>query len=124
MPETRTAIINLREDGVVVVRIRDGARQSLEDARANLSTAVSEAAGRRRALLIDMRGAQPLDARVRHHYTGQTVSDSFSGMALLIERSPFGQMMGNLYLRVARLEMPTQLFTDESRAVEWLKRYT
>ena len=123
MPDTRTAVINLRDDGVVVVRIRDGARQSLDDARANLATAVSESAGRRRALLIDMRGAQPLDAHVRHHYSGRAVSDSFSAMALLIEGSPFGQMMGNLYLRVARLDMPTQLFTDESRAVEWLKRY-
>ena len=28
--------------------------------------------------------------------------------------------MGNVYLRIARPGIPTQLFTDERRALEWL----
>ena len=120
MPDTRTAVINLSDDGLVIVRIRDGAHQSLEDAQTNLATALSETAGRRRPLLIDIRNAQPLDADARHHYSGQALVDGFSAMALLVRRSPLGRMMGNVYLRVARPGIPTQLFADESRAVEWL----
>jgi hypothetical protein len=41
MPDTRTAVINLSDDGLVTVRIRDGADQSLEDAKANLAMALS-----------------------------------------------------------------------------------
>lgn len=117
---TKTAVIDLNHDDLVVVRVRAGAYQVLDDARANLAMAVSAAAGRRRPLLIDIRGAQPLDADARHHYSGQTLVDNFSALALLVEASPLGRMMGNVYLRVARPGIPTQLFGDEARAVAWL----
>jgi len=123
MPETRTARIDLNGNGVLVVRINTGAEQSLVDAKENLATAVSETGGRRRPLLIDIRAAQPLDADARHHYSGQTLVDSFSALALLIEASPFGRMMGNVYLRIARPGIPTQLFADEPQAVKWLMNY-
>jgi len=120
MPDTKTAAIHLDEDGLVIVKIRDNAYQSIEDAKANLATAISAIAGRRRPLLIDIRTAQPLDADARHHYSGQTLVDGFSALALLVESSPFGRMMGNVYLRVARPGVPTRLFTEERRALEWL----
>jgi hypothetical protein len=123
MPETTTARIGLSESGLLIVRIRDGAYQTLADARQNLALAVAETAGRRRPLLIDIRGARPLDADVRHHYSGQTLVDSFSALALLVETSPLGRMMGNVYLRIARPGIPTRLFADETRAIEWLNRY-
>ena len=120
MLETKTAVVHLSEPGVVVVRIRDGAEQSLEDARMNLAAALSEATGLRRPLLVDIRTSQPLDADARHYYSGQTLVDRFTAIALLIDSSPFGRSMGNIYLRVARLGIPTQLFTDEPRALAWL----
>jgi hypothetical protein len=120
MTDTKTAVIQMSDDGLVIVRIRDGAYQSVEDAKTNLATAMAETGGRRRPLLVDIRAAQPLDADARHHYSGQALIDSFSAMALLVESSFLGRAMGNVYLRVARPGIPTQLFTDESRAVEWL----
>ncbi len=123
MPETRTARIALNDDGLLIVRINDGACQSLDDARDNLAMAVSETRGQRRPLLIDIRTSKPLDADARHHYSGQTLADSFSALALLVEASPFGRMMGNVYLRIARPGIPTQLFAEEAPALKWLNDY-
>jgi hypothetical protein len=123
MPATDTAVIHLSDDGLVIVRIRDGAHQSLDDAKVNLAMALSETGGCRRPLLVDIRTAQPLDADARHHYSGQALVDSFSALALLVEGSPLGRMVGNVYLRVARPGIPTQLFSEESRAVEWLMKH-
>ena len=120
MPVTTTAKINLNAQGLLIVRINDGAHQTLGDARENLAAAVSETGGKRRPLLIDIRTAKPLDADARHHYSGQTLVERFSALALLVEASPFGRMMGNVYLRVARPGIPTQLFSDETQAVQWL----
>jgi hypothetical protein len=120
MPDTTTARIHLSENGAVIVRINPGAFQTLEDAKANLAVAVAETAGQPRPLLVDIRRSQPLDADARHHYSGQTLVDAFSALALLVDASPFGRMMGNVYLRVARPGIPTQLFSDEARALEWL----
>ena len=120
MPETNTARIVLTERGLLIVRIKDGARQSLADAKENLAMAVSETHGQRRPLLIDIRKARGLDADARHHYSGQTLVDSFLALALLVESNPLGRMMGNVYLKIARPGVPTQLFSDEADAVAWL----
>jgi hypothetical protein len=120
MPETKTARIALNDQGLLIVRIKDGAHQALSDAKENLALAVSETRGERRPLLIDIRKAQPLEADARHHYSGQTLVERFSALALLIDGSPFGRMMGNVYLRIARPGIPTRLFSDEMRALEWL----
>ena len=118
--DTRTAVIHLSADGLVIVTVRDDAYQSLEDAKTNLAAAVSATAGRRRPLLVDIRTSRPLDADARHHYSGQTLVDNFSAIALLVRATPFGRMMGNIYLRIARPGIPVQLFTDESWALKWL----
>ena len=123
MPETKTARIALNSEGLLIVRINDGACQSLDDARENLAVAIAETGGARRPLLIDIRAAKPLDADARHHYSGQTLVDGFSALALLVEASPFGRMMGNVYLRVARPGIPTQLFAEEAKAITWLTDY-
>ena len=123
MPDTRTAQIGRRDDGVVIVRIHNNARQSVPDAQENLATAVSETAGRRCPLLVDIRTAQPLAADVRQQYMGPTVVNAFTALALLVEASPMGTMMGNVYLRVAMLGIPTKLFTSEADAMRWLDAY-
>jgi hypothetical protein len=123
MPVTNTARIDLRDDGLLIVRVNDGAWQSLADAKENLSVAIAETRGTRRPLLIDMRHAQPLEADARHHYSGQTLVERFSALALLVDASPFGRMMGNVYLRIARPGIPTALFSEEPLAVAWLGRY-
>ena len=51
------------------------------------------------------------------------MSDNFSALALVIEASPLGRMMGNVYFSVARLAIPTHLFVDEAPALEWLKKH-
>jgi hypothetical protein len=120
MTETRTASIGLNESGMVVVRIRDDAYQTLDDAKENLSACVAETGGRRRPLLVDVRTSRPLDADARHHYSGQTLVDHFSALAMIIPAGPFGRMLGNVYLRIARPGIPTQLFAEEAAAVAWL----
>jgi len=125
MLETPTAYISLDDHGVVVVRIHKGSRQSVTDASENLATAVVANAGRRRPILVDIRGAQPLAADVRRRDPGQAVVDAPPpALALLVEGSPFGRLMGHVYLNVARPGIPMKLFDEESRALEWLQRHS
>jgi hypothetical protein len=120
MQTTRTAVVQLDADGSVVVRIKAGVTQAIEDAQANLAAAISEAAGTRRPILIDISRAVPLDAEVRRYYSGTVLVDSFTAMALLVNATPLGRMIGNVYLRVANTSLPTRLFTDEPSARRWL----
>ena len=120
MQETRTAIVTLDPDGCVAVRVRPNVPQTIADAQANLAAAISLAAGERRPILVDIRKAVPLNADVRRYYSGTVLIDTFTAMALLINASPLGRMIGNVYLRVANTFIPTRLFTDETSARRWL----
>lgn len=120
MRETRTAVVELR-DGLLVARIRPGVHQTLDDARANLAACAAEA-GRRCGVMLNISRAVPLDPAVRRFYSGPAISDVCSALALVVEVSPLGRMMGNVYLRVARLDLPTRVFHDEAQALVWLRR--
>jgi hypothetical protein len=93
----------------------------MADARENLGLALAVREGVRRPLLVDIRKAAPLEAEVRHYYSGQVLVEGFSAIGLLVEASPLGRMMGNVYFRVARPGIPARLFTDESLAMVWLR---
>jgi hypothetical protein len=120
---TRTADIFVLEDGCVATRVRPGVAQTPADAEENLNRAIDACGGVRRPLLVDITRAQPLEAEVRHFYTGMILVRSFLALGVLVETSPFGRMMGSVYLRIARPGVPTQLFSDEARAREWLRRF-
>jgi len=60
---------------------------------------------------------------VRHYYTGEVLVESFLALAIVVEATPFGRMMGNIYLRVARPGVPTQLFPNQPAAIKWLRTY-
>jgi hypothetical protein len=122
LKKTRTALIAL-DAGVIIVRISEGAQQHPADARQNLAACLELAGDRRRPLLIDIRRCRPLDADTRHTYSGQTLTQGFTALALLIESSPLGKMMGNVYFRVARPGIPTRLFSDEPAALDWLREH-
>jgi hypothetical protein len=109
------------EVGVVVARIGDQV-QSMDDARENLAACARLAAPDRKPLLVDIRAARPLLPEVRLYYVGENMDPSFSAFGLLVRGSPLGRMMGNVYLRVARASIPTRIFSDESKAIAWLRR--
>jgi hypothetical protein len=119
----RTASIQLHDDGLVVVRIHPGVRQSVANARANLEGAIAARAGVRRPILVDISHCEPLAPDVRRCYTGELLVDSFSALAMLVEVSTFGRMIGNIYLQIARLGVPARLFSDEAQALDWLRAH-
>jgi hypothetical protein len=120
---TRTAEITVLDEVCVITRINAGAAQSLEDARENLAATIAACGDRPRALLVDISRCLPLEPEVRHYYTGEKLVRSFVALGLLIEASPFGRMMGNIYLRIAKPGIPTQLFADEAAAITWLRAF-
>jgi hypothetical protein len=120
---TRTANVAVLDDGCAVTRVLPDIEQTPADATENLKRAVEACAGQRRPLLLDLSRAVPLEAEVRHFYSGRILVESFLALAVLVDGSPFGRMMGNVYLRVARPGIPTRLFADEAGALHWLRKF-
>lgn len=120
MPRTETADIQ-RMDWYIVARIDADVAQSPDDARANLATAIALSGAERLPLLLDISRCLPLTAQARQVFTGDSLH-AFRAIAIIIEASALGRMMGNVYLRIAQPGPRTQLFTSEATAIAWLQR--
>ncbi len=117
--ETRTAYIWMREDGVVCINVIAGFEQTRADVENSMSHVAKLSEGRPCPLLMDIRESKGIDREGRHYSASEAVGKHITGMALLIQ-SPFSRVMGNLWLRTTHPSFPTQLFTSEQKAVEWL----
>lgn len=120
---TRTARVERLVLGIVAVRIDREAVQGVADAAENIAAAVKLGQPGLKPLLVDIRGCRPLEAGTRHFYSGKILNDSFLALCMLLDLSPLGQMMGNLYLRVAKPGIPTHLSMSESEALAWLAKH-
>lgn len=127
MSETRTARIFRHSSGCVIVRVL-GIEQKLEDAHDNVARSLELAGGVRKVpLLVDITGTAPLQSEVRHYYVGGALATNFTALALLVEPTPMGRMMGDVFFRMIEAAngdrsdaAPTRVFEDEATAIEWL----
>ena len=120
--KTRIAEISFEDDTFIRVSIADGAEQTIADAHDNQNVAFELAGHKRRPLLVDIRGAKPLQPEVRREYRGAVIAERFTHLALLVHASPVGIMMGNIYMKIAKTVIPIQIFTDEAKALQWIRR--
>lgn len=118
--ETRTGVVRLRDDGAIEVRIHPKVRQLVADAKENLQAASALAGLVRRPLLVDIQQSEALDPQARHYYATSPLHGNFTRFALLINASPLGRMMGNVYLKMSKHRVPTRLFASEDEAIGWL----
>jgi hypothetical protein len=112
----------LRDDAIVHVRVFPHVRQSVADAEQNLEAARSSCGVQRRPVLVDITGCEPLEPQVRRCYTGEALS-AFSAIAMLVEATTFGRMIGNIYLQLASAGVPARLFQREGEALTWLSEH-
>lgn len=96
-----------------------GVVQTPVDARENLAVCARVGGGAQRGLVVDIRGCRPLDPPTRHVYSGESLDGGFSRLALVVDATPLGRMMGNLYLRIARPGIPARLFAEPESARAW-----
>lgn len=114
---TRTCL--LWEDRVIRGQFLRGAEVTLDDARENIAATAKLTGGRRRAVLIDLRGIRTQSAEARAYLAGPEATKITLAVALWIA-SPISRALGNFFLGFNRPETPARLFTDEASAVEWL----
>jgi hypothetical protein len=117
---TRAADIEFSEEGYVRVNIRQGVTQTLDDAKENLEAICKSY---KIPLIVDLTKAKPINPEIRRFYSGQVLNDHFSCMSIIIDITMVGRMMANIYLSVAKPEIPTKVFDDEKQAVEWTKKF-
>jgi hypothetical protein len=118
--ETRTVVFTFAD--IIIARFRAGAEVTLDDARTNVALCLQRNAGRRRPLLVDLRGVKSQTAEARAYLAGREGSQVSQAVGLLIG-SPVSRVLGNFYLGLNKPSVPTRLFTSEEEAQAWLRDF-
>jgi hypothetical protein len=119
---TRTAKVRLGEDGIFRVIVLPKVEMTLADAKESIATVLKISKGKKLPLLVDSRNIKSMEREARVYYAGEEGRKSVSACALLIG-SPVSRVIGNFFMGLNKPLVPTRLFTSETEAIEWLRRF-
>jgi hypothetical protein len=121
--ETRAGWVWLEEQNIIRFRAKPGIDQTADDARVHTTRAQEIMGPERYRLVVDFRGSSALSREARAEYSRPEVARGIMAMAVLVDTTG-SRILGNLFITLNRGKIPTRIFTDESLAIAWLKRYS
>lgn len=118
----RTGKIWLEGDGIVRFTYFPKVEVTLADAKKSIAVVLKISKGKTQPLFVDSRGIKSMEREARTYYAGEEAAKAVSACALLIG-SPISRVIGNFFLGINKPKFPVKLFTSESEAIEWLRRF-
>jgi hypothetical protein len=119
---SRVARLWLGDDGIVRIIHFPSVEVTLEDAQETMAAYLRINGGIRRPLLIDTKTMKSLARDARKYYAGEEAASVASAAAIVVG-TPVSKVLGNFYLGLSNPLLPSQLFTSDDAAIEWLKGY-
>lgn len=107
--------------GLTRVEYTESSIADMELAKAHIQT-IKEKVYEGEALkaLSDLRNVKKLSREIRSYFSSDEVTDMLSASALLIKPG-LSMVIGSFLLRFNRLGYPVKLFSNEAKAIKWLK---
>ena len=94
---------------------------TLEVAKFCVESRIFFTKGKSFTLLVDMRGIRSITKEARTYLA--TIGSTLVKAGALITGSPWNKTIGNIFLAIDKPQVPTKLFTEESKALEWLDQF-
>jgi hypothetical protein len=108
-------------DGILYGRYAEGLDVSLDIAKELVESRILYSEGKSCPMLIDMKGVKSATPQAREYLA--TIGATHLKAGALIVGSQMNMAIGNVFLMIDKPLVPTKLFTNEDRAVEWLRQY-
>ena len=119
--KTKTAKIWLREDGIIHLKAT-AEFGSLECAKENVAALITVSQGKKRPAILNISSAKSLSREERAYYSSEESAKALSAAGLIIN-SPITRVLGNFFVGLNKTPYPLQLFTNEEKAIPWLKGF-
>jgi hypothetical protein len=116
-----TVTMSYGEDGILRIRIEEGAAIGLLQAKLQFETIRRLCGDAKILVLIDARAHHTVTKEAQE-YAAQNVGGRIA--TAVINQNPFAQISLNLYLKIFKPVSPYRLFSEEDEAVAWLKEQT
>jgi hypothetical protein len=119
---TRTEHIILEDSGIIRCKAFKYSEHTLEDAKENIDAVRILAKGKKVPVFVDITEVKGADREAREYLSSKETGDIQSACALLVG-SALSRLVGNFFLGLNKTPFPTRLFTDEKKAIDWLKTF-
>lgn len=73
-------------------------------------------------VMIDLTNAFTIDKASRRYFSMGDAMKYLSASAILV-RNEITKLGGNIYIRIDKPKIPTKLFTEQDKAIEWLNQF-
>jgi hypothetical protein len=120
--ETRTALISLTDQGYIEVQIKPKVIVNADDADESVESILRLAGDRKRLLLIRGTGRSLIEKSAIKVFMDDKAAKRTLAAALYVD-SRAGSLIGNIVIKKLKkdgIAMPVEIFSDESRAKNWL----
>ena len=99
---------------------------TLDVAKTIVSERLEHYSDNTRPMFIDIRNLVAVDAKARDYFTSEEATRYISAGAVFLEHSLTNiitSIAGNVFLKVDKPPIPTQIFTNSDTALQWLESY-
>lgn len=110
------------DKGICHTCVKPNAIIELNDAQQNSDAVRQLSNGLRYPLLVNLKEIYYISKEARDHFSMQGRNPGISAIAMLI-KSPGSRIIGNFFISLSKPAVPTQLFTEEAKAIKWLQQF-
>ncbi len=114
--------IKLEKDEIVRAWVKDHAVVDLNSAKKITETLLKITPDASRPVMINLGKINYITKEARDYFKDEKRKPSAPSIAL-IAKTTLSTFIGNFYLGLNRPKIPTRLFTDETSAIKWLKKF-
>lgn len=114
--------VNFRSDGIVNLHIKPNHSLSVGDTKKMIEYIGKKGNGKKLLLLITT-GKYALADKDAREFGASEAGNEYTLAAAIVVKSLAQKLLGNAYIKVNKPIAPNTLFTDEKKAIDWLKTF-
>jgi hypothetical protein len=120
--DLKSSEVNFRSDGIVNFHIKPNQTLTAEDTKEMIKF-VGEIGNGEKFLILITTGKYALADYDAREFGASETANQYTIAAAIVVNSLAQKLLGNAYIKVNKPIAPNALFTDEKKAIDWLKTF-
>lgn len=120
--DLKTSEVNFRSDEIVNLHIKPNQTLTYEDTKKMIEY-IGEIGKGKKYLLLLTTGKYALADKDAREFGASEAGNAYTIAAAIVVKSLAQKLIGNAYIKLNKPIAPNALFTDETKAIEWLKTF-
>ncbi len=120
--EVEAAFVALRSDGIIHYTFKPIEDLKIEHALEMFETVGRIGKAKKYPTLLTVNKYMNIESEVRQLWADSSVNKYASAEAMVLMNVAI-KLIGNFYIQINKPVIPTQMFTSEKPALEWLKKF-